>query len=155
MLDFSVNYEYRKKLERMLRTFTPEQKDLFEDWFELASVAISSMAMEYKVAGYKEGIATAKNYRKYKTKKSNSANWRENMNYKLLKIYTTASTRRWRSQHRRRKSRNAIRHSLKCWKSRNGGWCCRSSTPKTALWRTHPSTALSLDLSWRGGSLWN
>lgn len=62
MLDFSVNYEYRKKLERMLRTFTPEQKDLFEDWFELASVAISSMAMamEYKVAGYKEGIATAK-----------------------------------------------------------------------------------------------
>lgn len=51
MLDFSVNYEYRKKLERMLRTFTPEQKDLFEDWFELASVAISSMAMEYKVAG--------------------------------------------------------------------------------------------------------
>ena len=60
MLDFSVNYEYRKKLEQLLRTFTPEQKDLFEDWFELASAAISSMAMEYKVAGYKEGIATAK-----------------------------------------------------------------------------------------------
>ena len=51
MLDFSVNYEYRKKLEQLLRTFTPEQKDLFEDWFELASAAISSMAMEYKDAG--------------------------------------------------------------------------------------------------------
>lgn len=31
-------------------------------------------------------------------------------------------------------------------------WCCRSSTPKTALWKKHPSTALSLDLRWRGGS---
>ena len=60
MLDFSASYKYRKKLEQLLRTFTPEQKDLFEEWIELASADISSMAMEYKVAGYKEGIATAR-----------------------------------------------------------------------------------------------
>lgn len=60
MLDFSVSHEYRKKLEQLLCTFTPEQKDLFDEWIELASTVISSMAMEYKVAGYKEGIATAR-----------------------------------------------------------------------------------------------
>ena len=60
MLDFSASYKYRKKLEQLLRTFTPKQKDLFEEWIELASADISSMAMEYKIAGYEEGIATAR-----------------------------------------------------------------------------------------------
>ena len=60
MLDFSASYKYRKKLEQLLRTFTPEQKDLFEEWIGLASADISSMAMEYKIAGYEEGIATAR-----------------------------------------------------------------------------------------------
>lgn len=31
----------------------------------------------------------------------------------------------------------------------------RSSTQKTVLLRTPPSTALSPDLNWRGNSLWN
>lgn len=60
MLDFSISNKYRKKLEQLLHTLTPEQKDLFEEWIELASTEIFSMAMEYKVAGYKEGIATAR-----------------------------------------------------------------------------------------------
>lgn len=60
MLNFSVSYACRKKLERLLCTFTPEQKDLFKEWIELVSIDISSMAMEYKVAGYEEGIATAR-----------------------------------------------------------------------------------------------
>lgn len=64
--------------------------------------------------------------------------------------HTTASTSRRSLRHRSKKSRNATRHSLRCWVNRSGDWCFRSSTRKTALRRIHLSTALSPDLSWHG-----
>ena len=55
-------------------------------------------------------------------------------------------------RHRSRKSKNATKPSSMCWRNQSGGWCCRLSMPKIALWRIPPSTVSSLDLNWRGGS---
>ena len=65
------------------------------------------------------------------------------------------STSRRNCRRPSRKSRRATRRSSKHWISPSVSWYCKSSTPRTALRRTPPSTASSLDSSWRGGSPWN
>ena len=59
------------------------------------------------------------------------------------------------SRRRSRKLRSATEHLARRWESRSVGWCSGSSTQKTVLRRTPPSTALSPDLNWRGNSPWN
>ena len=66
--------------------------------------------------------------------------------------HTIAFVPRLNSRLRNRKLMNAIKHLARYWANWSVGWCSRSSTQKTVLRRRPPSTALSLDLNWRGNS---
>ena len=68
---------------------------------------------------------------------------------------TIAFVPRLNSRLRNRKLMNAIKHLARYWANWSVGWCSGSSTQKTVLRRTPPSTALSPDLNWRGNSPWN
>lgn len=60
MTEDAIRQEYINKLKQLRLTFTPKQNKLFDEWYEIATILVSFSAIEYSVAGFQEGMATAK-----------------------------------------------------------------------------------------------
>lgn len=50
---------YEMKLEKLKCTFSPQQNELFDEWFEVALLLNSFAIVENRTVGFQEGLNTA------------------------------------------------------------------------------------------------
>lgn len=59
-MEITVWQEHDYKLNKLIRTFSVEQRELFDDWQETVAYIDSLVAIENRRIGFEEGMHTAR-----------------------------------------------------------------------------------------------